>query len=1117
MNKKPRIRNIWLKRQFRAKIAFLLAFVMIFAGFYVSFSVDAYANSDAYESLSSDEDTQIFPQFTPDDRFVDANTPAIARPITPQGLHIEGSILRWNQSIGYGLVVYVNGMPREDSLMPANITHFDLNKLGLEVGTYRIQLRAIGYDAYSPLSIAVSFVVGGLWASPAPHIPMPIPVVTPTALPTASPVSTLPTLTPIAPALPAVTPELQPLPLPELTPIQLPMAETEQEAYDYEDKLYDKTEDNEDESLTRAIPYYAVNSTQQLYDDITALSTVTVSDATQFNNAINNAAVTAIEVASSITLTQSIAINRPITFTGAGVLNLQNNTINVNATGSLGSLTLSGPTITNGNVAVLSAGTFTMNSGAVQNFSNGNGVSVFSGATFTMNGGTIQNNQTGVHVFRNATFNFNGGNFINNTQHNIFNTGTINATATLPSTGVTDLSGNMINIILDPAGGQLSVLNIVHTTPQTIQFAVNQQAQASGLPSAARTGYTFVGWFNAANQELTATTIITADMVNTTFIARYMPASTDTFTVTFNIGAGITAWVSALADANLNNAINQNITGSFSRTVQAGQTLGVGFPAVTRMGFSPPTWFIQGTGASLNANTPVNGNIIVNANWLQAGNMVTISFNAGGGTFTSNWGNINNNWNNPGNWWQGSANAPNVNNITSQNPWGWDGARWWNGSIWLEGTPNDFQVWLNQNWGNQSLWLNTGLGNNWYTGNLNNIWGGGNWNTGNQNWPNSLNWLQTALNTGIPPSAAAIPTNNPWAFAGIDGGFQWHNGTATQTGSMADFQAWLNSNFSNQSLWQPNWLNNYLNNNWWSGNWGQNVNPGSVQIPIGTTLAQAGYSASWLSGLVTRSGHTFNGWVLPNGNEFNINTIVSSNVTVTAQWVSPTATPTPAPTATPAALPPGQGASAAIPTLTPQPTPQATPQALLPQINVSALFSDVSANEWFAPYITTVWLQNLFTGTGAGMFSPHINMSRAMFTQVFANFQAIIPGVGQNFFSDVAPNAWYANVVSWAASIGLVNGTGPGMFSPESPVTREQMAVMLHRFAQINNIDLPQTNVNIGFIDQASVAPWATQAVAAMSAAGIIQGRLDGSFDPQATATRAEVAAIFARFVNIAR
>jgi len=181
------------------------------------------------------------------------------------------------------------------------------------------------------------------------------------------------------------------------------------------------------------------------------------------------------------------------------------------------------------------------------------------------------------------------------------------------------------------------------------------------------------------------------------------------------------------------------------------------------------------------------------------------------------------------------------------------------------------------------------------------------------------------------------------------------------------------------------------------------------------------------------------------------------------------------------------------------------------------LFNDVAHGAWYHGYVTVVALEGLFEGTAYRTFSPQMNMTRAMFAQVLANLEGVNLAAYASTsptFGDVAPNAWYFAAVQWAAEAGVVQGVGGGNFAPHDNVTREQMAVMLYRYANMRNITL-LTGFATPFADQASISPWAVDAVAAIQDAGIVQGRGGGIFDPQATATRAEVAAIFARFLQM--
>ena len=182
----------------------------------------------------------------------------------------------------------------------------------------------------------------------------------------------------------------------------------------------------------------------------------------------------------------------------------------------------------------------------------------------------------------------------------------------------------------------------------------------------------------------------------------------------------------------------------------------------------------------------------------------------------------------------------------------------------------------------------------------------------------------------------------------------------------------------------------------------------------------------------------------------------------------------------------------------------------------SQSFYDISANDWFYNYIGIAVGGGLFQGLSEGIFAPNISMTRAMFVQLLANFEnADLESIvfTTQSFADVDTGAWYFAAVEWATGQGLVQGVGHGEFAPNSPITREQMAALLYRFIQLSNISL-DTEQTTPFVDQSAISQWAVEAVEVIQSMGIIQGRSDGRFDPHATATRAEVAALFVRFIN---
>jgi len=265
----------------------------------------------------------------------------------------------------------------------------------------------------------------------------------------------------------------------------------------------------------------------------------------------------------------------------------------------------------------------------------------------------------------------------------------------------------------------------------------------------------------------------------------------------------------------------------------------------------------------------------------------------------------------------------------------------------------------------------------------------------------------------------------------------------------------------------------------------------------------------------TRAGYVFNGWTFDQSIRFTLDSnasqattriiMPSRDVIATANW-------------TPTVTQPTQQ----------QPTQQPSLPQLLTMTPAGQLFDDVAANAWYHDYVTAAVHNNLFQGTAPRTFSPGANMTRAMFVQVLANLEGVDLAVYADTtpsFNDVSSSAWYFAAVEWASSLGVVQGIGEGSFAPNASVTREQIALMLYRYVQITGVTLPQettafTDTELHytttiFTDQQTISPWASEAVAAIQAAGIITGRPDGRFDPQATATRAEVGAVFVRLVEV--
>lgn len=180
-------------------------------------------------------------------------------------------------------------------------------------------------------------------------------------------------------------------------------------------------------------------------------------------------------------------------------------------------------------------------------------------------------------------------------------------------------------------------------------------------------------------------------------------------------------------------------------------------------------------------------------------------------------------------------------------------------------------------------------------------------------------------------------------------------------------------------------------------------------------------------------------------------------------------------------------------------------------LNVFA-YGDVQEDSWYAQAVDYVTEHGLFQGTEEDLFSPEASMTRAMFVTVLCRAdngdRDTYPDAG---FTDVPPDAYYTQCVNWGKARDLVKGTEDTLFSPDDPVSREQICTLISRYADYLGFQLPANQAPAVFTDGGSISEYAQAAVTACQAAGLVNGYPEGDFRPQASATRAEVATIFFR------
>ena len=243
---------------------------------------------------------------------------------------------------------------------------------------------------------------------------------------------------------------------------------------------------------------------------------------------------------------------------------------------------------------------------------------------------------------------------------------------------------------------------------------------------------------------------------------------------------------------------------------------------------------------------------------------------------------------------------------------------------------------------------------------------------------------------------------------------------------------------------------------------------------------------------VTKSGYTFLGWFTAYTGGVQVRQIEATETgdkTFYARWQKTVLPPPPVTPGTPV-----------------------TPAR--PAAPVGLPFADVSGSDWFYNDVRYVYEKGIMDGTGADRFSPNAPLTRAMIVTILYRMAGSPSVSGSSDFTDVAAGKWFAKAVAWAAANGIVNGYGSGLFGPNDPVTREQLAAILYRYAVYGGMTAVTLEENLGgFADTAQLSAYAIQAMNWAVGQGLINGS-GSNLVPKAQATRAQVAAIIHRYLE---
>ena len=174
-------------------------------------------------------------------------------------------------------------------------------------------------------------------------------------------------------------------------------------------------------------------------------------------------------------------------------------------------------------------------------------------------------------------------------------------------------------------------------------------------------------------------------------------------------------------------------------------------------------------------------------------------------------------------------------------------------------------------------------------------------------------------------------------------------------------------------------------------------------------------------------------------------------------------------------------------------------------------FADVPASAWYCDAVEYVYENGLMSGVSGGRFAPDDTLTRAMLVQTLYAMEGR-PASASAGFADVASGDWYASAVNWAAANGVVSGVSETGFGPNNALTREQLALILYRFAQYKGYDVTGTSDLAAYADGSSVSGWAAEAMGWAVDAGLISGVGGNQIAPTGTASRAQVAQILMNF-----
>ena len=180
----------------------------------------------------------------------------------------------------------------------------------------------------------------------------------------------------------------------------------------------------------------------------------------------------------------------------------------------------------------------------------------------------------------------------------------------------------------------------------------------------------------------------------------------------------------------------------------------------------------------------------------------------------------------------------------------------------------------------------------------------------------------------------------------------------------------------------------------------------------------------------------------------------------------------------------------------------------------SRAFEDVKLSDWFYDDVMFVFGQGVMQGVSDTRFGPYLTATRAMMATILWRMEGSPAPTAEARFTDVSSGKWYSEAIAWTAQSGVYTGYADGSFRPNDPITREQLAAILYRYAKYKGLDVSageDTNI-LSYTDALEISDYAFPAMQWACGTGVMQGS-NGRLLPRGRATRAQIAAMLHRYL----